>query len=410
MNYKVLILLLAGHFVTDINTGALPAFLPFIKESLSLSYTMTASIILVFNITSSVIQPAFGYFSDRWSARWILPVGCFLAPVGLGLLGFGSSYAWIIFFVALSGVGQASYHPEGFKIVSQLSGKKKASFNSLFLFGGNLGFAVGPILATLFFSHSGMKGSLWFILPGIVMTAVLLAIPDWKEKRNFSRRDEGHLEELSSSRVRLFPVILLLLVVVFRSAARLGLLTFIPFYFIDTLRTDPMVAGKYLSVFLLAATAGGLVGGPLADWYGYKKSVLTSLFLPSLFLYLFISTTGSWSLFFFALAGFILISSYPVTMAMGQTFMPRNVGMASGLIMGLSNGIGGIVATFLGWVADQWGVPFTLRIIFLFPLFGFLTFLFIPYPPQIHSTSSASSLESPALPSRQADPSAEGKK
>ena len=169
MNYKALILLIAGHFVTDINTGALPAFLPFIKESLSLSYTMAASIILAFNVTSSVIQPIFGYSSDRWPARWLLPAGCFIAPLGLGLLGFGSSYTWILFFASLSGLGQASYHPEGFKIVNQLSGKKKASFNSLFLFGGNLGFAVGPILATLFFSYFGLKGSLWFILPGIAM-------------------------------------------------------------------------------------------------------------------------------------------------------------------------------------------------------------------------------------------------
>ncbi len=89
MNWKALALLIAGHFVTDINTGALPAFLPFIKDSLALSYTMTASIILFFNVTSSVIQPLFGYLSDRWSVRWLLPVGPFLASLGLGLLGLG---------------------------------------------------------------------------------------------------------------------------------------------------------------------------------------------------------------------------------------------------------------------------------------------------------------------------------
>jgi FSR family fosmidomycin resistance protein-like MFS transporter len=411
MNYKVLILLIAGHFVTDINTGALPAFLPFIKESLSLSYTMTASIILVFNLAASVIQPIFGYSSDRWSARWLLPVGCFTAPLGLGLLGFGSSYGWVLLFVALSGIGQACYHPEGFKIVNQLSGEKKASANSLFLFGGNLGFAVGPILATLFFSYFGLRGSLWFVLPGIVMTVVLLTTRGWKEKGDFSMRQAEYLEKPSSSRRRLFPLTLLLLVVVFRSAARLGLLTFIPFYFIKTLQADPMIAGKYLSVFLLAATAGGLAGGPLADRYGYKRLVLASLGLSSLFLYLFFFTAGSWSLIFFALAGLILVSSYAVTMAMGQSFMPRNVGMASGLIMGLSNGIGGIVATLLGWVADQWGVPFTLQVIFLLPLLGFLTLLFIPYPPQIHPAFSQSSPESPSLSSvRQVDSSAEGNK
>ena len=172
-----------------------------------------------------------------------------------------------------------------------------------------------------------------------------------------------------------------------------------------------MVAGKYLSIFLLAATFGGLAGGPVADRYGYKKFVLASLSLSSLFLYLFFFTEGGASLFFFSLAGFILLSSYPVTMVMGQSFMPRSLGMASGLIMGLSNGIGGIVATFLGWVADQWGIPFTLQIIFIFPLLGFLTFLFIPYPPQGHSNPSGSFRESSAPSSaRQTRPSAEGNK
>jgi FSR family fosmidomycin resistance protein-like MFS transporter len=409
MKYKALILLIAGHFVTDINTGALPAFLPFIKESLSLSYTMAASIILVFNVTSSVIQPIFGYTSDRWSLRWLLPAGCFIAPLGLGLLGFGSSYAWILFFVSLSGIGQACYHPEGFKIVNQLSGTKKASFNSLFLFGGNLGFAVGPILATLFFSYAGLKGSLWFIVPGIAMSVVLLATPDWKGKDDFSTGQAGYPGESRSSRKRLLPLALLLVVAVFRSGARLCLLTFIPFYFIKVLHAEPMTAGKYLSVFLVAGTAGGLAGGLIADRYGYRRFVLASLGLASAFLYLFFFTRGSWSLIFFAAAGMTLVSSHPVTMTIGQSFMPRNVAMASGLILGLSNGIGGITATLLGWVADHWGIPFTLQIVFLLPLLAFLTFLFIPYPSSLQAASGEPSLEPATIPSaRQLDSSVKG--
>ncbi|MBI5968496.1 MAG: MFS transporter, partial [Deltaproteobacteria bacterium] len=185
MKVKALILLTAGHFVTDINTGALPAFLPFIKDSLSLSYAMTASIILFFNVTSSVIQPAFGYFSDRRSAKWLLPAGPLIASLGLALLGIGSSYAWILSFAALSGIGQASYHPEGFKTVSFLSERNKATIISIFHFGGNLGFAIGPIMAILLFTHFGLKGSLWFFLPGIAMMVLFLAIPHWKVKAIF---------------------------------------------------------------------------------------------------------------------------------------------------------------------------------------------------------------------------------
>src|SRR4030042_6097698 len=303
MNHKAIILLIAGHFVTDLNTGALPNFLPFIKESLSLSYTMTASIILIFNVTSSVIQPIFGYFSDRWSARWLLPAGPFVASLGLGLLGWGPSYVWILFFAALSGVGQASYHPEGFKTVNFLSGQKKATAISLFHFGGNLGFAAGPILATLFFTHFGLKGSLWFVLPGIGMLAIFLSTKRWRVGATPSASRTRHAADRASSRPRVLPMAFLLLTVVLRADTRLSLLTFVPFYFIKILNHDPLVAGKYLSVFLLCGTVGVVTGGPLADRFGYKRTVLFSLGLTSVFLYLFFFTPGVISLIFFAFAG-----------------------------------------------------------------------------------------------------------
>ncbi len=231
MNLKALILLIAGHLVTDINTGALPAFLPFIKEFLNLSYTMTASIMLIFNVTSSIIQPIFGYFSDRWSARWLLPSGCFIASLGMALLGFGSSYSWILFFAALSGLGQGSYHPEGFKTVNFLSGEKKATGISLFLVGGSLGVSLGPFMATLFFKYLGLKGSLLFLPAGIAMALIFLATPSWKVKTELLIHRAKGLRTSGFSRQGLFPMALLLLVVVLRSATQLSIQTFVPFYF-----------------------------------------------------------------------------------------------------------------------------------------------------------------------------------
>ena len=175
-------------------------------------------------------------------------------------------------------------------------------------------------------------------------------------------------------------MVLLLLTVILRSATRLGLMTFIPFYFMNVLHRDPMVAGKYLSAFLLAGTFGILGGGPLADRYGYKKIVLISLGLSFIFLYLFYLTEGTLSLIFFMAAGLILISSNSITMAMGQSFMPRSLGMAAGLILGFAMGVGGIATTVLGWVADNWGIPATLQITFVLPVLAFFTCWFIPYP------------------------------
>jgi FSR family fosmidomycin resistance protein-like MFS transporter len=327
------------------------------------------------------LRTVFGYLSDRWSIRWLLPVGPFLASLGLGLLGLSPSYMWILLFASLSGLGQAGYHPEGFKTINLLSGKRKASAISVFHFGGNLGFGVGPLLATFFFVHLGLKGSLLFIVPGILISAVFLTFPDWKVQTNPSVRQVASAEKKNSSRQSRVPMVLLLLSVILRSATRLGLMTFVPFYFINILNRDPMAVGQYLSTFLLAGTVGVLAGGPLGDRFGYKKIVLLTLGLSSVFLYLFYVTEGTLSLVLFTIAGLILISSNSVTMAMGQSFMPRNLGMASGLILGLAMGVGGIAVTLLGWVADHWGVPLALQITFVLPILAFLTCWPLPYPP-----------------------------
>jgi FSR family fosmidomycin resistance protein-like MFS transporter len=380
MNLKILAILAAGHFVTDINTGALPAFLPFLKESLDLSYALTASILLAFNITSSVIQPIFGFFSDRWSLKGLLPLGPLIASLGLALVGFSPSYSWVLLFASLSGLGQASYHPEGFKTVNRLSGEKKATGISLFHLGGNLGFAVGPILATTFFAFSGLRGSIWFLIPGALMAAAFLVIPIWKKPvGSFPSKSKGRPEP-SRPENNFFGMFLLILTVVLRSATRLSLLAFIPFYFIKTLNYDPLVSGQYLSAFLLAGTVGITLGGFLADRFGYKRTVLISFLLTPGFLFLFFYTTGTLSVVFFAFAGLFIISSNSVTMAMGQAFLPRNVAMASGLILGLAMGIGGIATTVFGWLADQFGIPFTLQATFFLPLVASAVFYFTPDP------------------------------
>ncbi len=380
MNWKVLILLTAGHWVVDLNTGALPAFLPFLKEALGLSYTTTAVIILTFNLTSSVIQPLFGYFSDRHSTKWLLPFGCLVAPLGLAMIGFSPSYSWLLFFVAISGLGQASYHPESFKTANLVSGGKKASAISVFHFGGNLGFAVSPILATLFYQWGELKGSAFFVLPGLAMMGVFLVTSEWRVRvdptpsKSLSPKGKG---PLGSS---LLPMALLFMVVVLRSATRLGIITFIPFYFIKILGHDPLAAGKYLSIFLLMGTVGVVTGGPLADRYGYKLTTILGLALAPVALYFFYVSGGILSLIFFGAAGFLLISSNSVTMAMGQSFLPNHIAMASALVLGFSLGMGGIATTIFGWVADHWGIPFTLHLIFLLPLLAIGILFFIPDP------------------------------
>jgi FSR family fosmidomycin resistance protein-like MFS transporter len=300
----------------------------------------------------------------------------------MALLGFGTSYAWIFFFSGLSGLGQGGFHPEGFKTVNVIGGEKKASAISLFLVGGSLGVSVGPLMATLFFKYLGLKGSVLFLPLGILMAVIFMVTPYWKAKtEHFANKGRG-LKLSDSFRGRTLPIALLVLVVVLRSATQLSLQTFIPFYFINILHRDPLVVGQYLSTFLLVGTFGSLVGGPLADRYGYRRTVLSCLIFSPIFLYFFFYTDGLKSLIFFALAGLFLNAPHAVNMAMGQAYMPQNLGMASGLILGLAMGIGGIGTTILGWIADQWSLYATLHITFALPLLAFLLFSFIPYPPK----------------------------
>lgn len=382
IDYRGLILLSMGHMMTDLNTSALPALLPFLKEAFGLSYAMAGTILLFSSLTSSVIQPVFGYITDRKSYLWFLPLGIFCAALGIALLGWASSYQQIIILVILSGIGVAIYHPEGWRIANFFAGEKKATGMSIFGVGGNLGFAFGPLMAVYFVKSMGLKGSAFFFLPGAVMAGVFLFSNLWRVRRPSARPSSPSSSPPTSAKSVIYPMSLLLGMVILRSWAHIGLMTFIPFYVINYMKGDPMQAGNLLFAFLSAGTFGTLVGGPLADRFGHKKIILFSLGITSPLLALFLLSSGSgvWSFIWITLAGFILIFSFTVSMVMGQYFMPKNIGMASGLIVGLAMGTGGIGAAVLGLFADSWGVPLTLWIIAFIPWGAFLLAALIPYP------------------------------
>src|SRR4030043_1245374 len=173
INKKALALLSTAHLVTDVNQGALPALLPFFKEALNLSYTMAGTILLSANIPSSIIQPVFGHLSDRRPIGWVLPFSPLIACLGLSLSGLISNYSVLLICVMVSGIGIASFHPEGFKTAYFFTGDKKATGMSIFAVGGNFGIAVGPILALTLVTSFGLKGILGMIMPGILIVILL---------------------------------------------------------------------------------------------------------------------------------------------------------------------------------------------------------------------------------------------
>ena len=390
MNKKALAILSVGHFITDINQGALPALLPYFKEALNLSYTLSGVILLSANLTSSIIQPAFGHLSDRKPMGWFLPLTPFIACLGIALAGFVSNYSLLLLCVMISGVGVASFHPEGFKTAYFFTGDKKATGMSLFAVGGNLGIAVGPISALALVSYFGLKGTLGLVIPGILVAVILFLNLSWLFSPVQSAHKEAKKEmKTPLSRNQKISFFLLISIATVRAWTTLGLVTYIPFYYINYLKGNPLYAGKLVSTFLMAGALGTLIGAPLADRWGHKKFLLLTLLLSFPLFLLFYNSSGFITFILLGISGMVLISTFALTMVMAQAILPHHLGMASGMMVGFTISAGGIGVTLLGTIADTWGVPMAIKTVFVMPLIAFGLALLLKYPLTTKTTQSA---------------------
>jgi len=390
INTKALVILSVGHFITDINQGALPALLPFFKEALNLSYTLSGTILLSANLTSSIIQPAFGHLSDRKPMGWFLPLTPFIACLGIAWAGFASSYSLLLLCVMISGIGVASFHPEGFKTASFFTGDKKATGMSFFAVGGNLGIAVGPVSALALVSYFGLKGTLGLIIPGMLIAVILFLNLPWLFSPVQSAHKEAKKEKKAPlSRNQKISFFLLITIATVRAWTQLGLATYIPFYYINYLKGNPVYAGKLASTFLMAGALGTLVGAPLADRWGHKKFLSLTLLLSFPLLLLFYNSSGFLTFVLLGIAGMVLISSFALTTVMAQAILPHHLGMASGMMVGFTISAGGIGVTLLGIIADTWGVPTAIKSVFVMPLIAFGLALLLKYPLTTKTTPSA---------------------
>jgi MFS transporter, FSR family, fosmidomycin resistance protein len=380
-NLKILLLLSLGHLVTDIYQGALPTILPFLKDNLALSYTMTGIILMVGNFTSSLIQPLFGYLSDIREKQFLLPAGCLCAGIGFSLLSLPSSYAIVLVLVVISGLGVASFHPEGYKTAANFTGEKPVTGMAVFSVGGNLGVALGPIIAVYIIQYFGFSSLPAIIIPSLLFTVFILLYWGKITTGQLTRKvvKDASYKIPRSTYVSLF---LLIGTVVMRSWIQMGLMSYIPFYYINYLKGDPLYASALVSVFLLGGVAGTILGAPVADSLGHKRYLTISMFLATLVLPLIFITRGMVLFVVLGLLGMIVISSFTVTLVMAQHLLPHNLGIASGLMVGLAIGAGGICVTLLGVVADHFGVPFALRSISGLPLIGLILSLMLRYPDQ----------------------------
>lgn len=353
MNRRGIALLAAGHFLTDLCQGAVPALLPFLVAERHFSYTAAASLVFAMSASSSVVQPLFGQVADRFEVRWLLPVSLMLTGSGLALGAQSRSFEGVLAAFTLSGLGLAAFHPEAARQAHHASGARRATGMSLFTVGGVVGFALAPVLTTALVVTCGTPGMLVFLVPTLIVAALIngqTAASHYRLQGDANRDATPILNDW-------LAFFTLSGATICRSIVFFGLNTFLSLYFMSRWSLSAAKANMALAVFLGTSIVGTLLGGWLADRFG-RRSVMRAGFGGALvFLPLFVLTPErllAMSLLI-PLAIFIFLPA-SVQVVLGQEYLPGRVGMASGMTLGLAVSVGGMVAPLLGRLADERGV------------------------------------------------------
>lgn len=387
LNRRYVYVVALGHFFCDIGMGALPAILPFFILQYGMDYQSVAGLMFASCFLSSVVQPTFGWLADRTSKTWLMPLGIFLSGAAMGLAGLFENY-WAIFaVVTVSGIGSAIFHPEAARMVHKLSGTKRGTALSIFSVGGNGGFAVGPIIAVAVITAFGMKGTSIFCLLALVMAMALLVIVP-KMKADIAKtllpdasapgkaaEPKSNLQNNWASFARLT------LLIIFSSIVICGLRSFIPLYLVNVTGLSTGAAGSALTLLFMFGVVTTLIGGLLADKIGYLKVVQLSYVLLVPMVGLLSQTTNVFLCYALMMPiGFAMFSPFSSVVVLGQSYLARSIGFASGVTLGLSFSVGGVVVPLIGGFADKHGLTATMELLTAVALLAALCSFFLPKP------------------------------
>ncbi len=370
-----MIALSTGHLAVDFASGSVPALIPFLTDKFDLNYAFAAMLLLASTASSSVVQPLFGLRSDRRGALWLIPGGAALAAVGVGLAAISPTYVLVLVLVTVGGIGVAAFHPEGAKFAAYASGRELARGMSYFNIGGNSGYAFGAYATGLLVRPLGLVGGLIVMLPVLLTSFWLIRLlPQLRPLKPASSASK-----LVRGDDRRGAMALLGSVIALRSVAWFTLLAFVPLW-AERHGDSKAEAGRLLFLMLLAGATGTLLIGAVADRIGLRRTLLITQTLLAPLILTFVYVGGVLGAAALMLVGMCVVGTFGVTMVLSQLYLPRHVGMASGLSIGLAMGVGGVAAVILGAVADAVDLKTALTICALAPAVGVVLCLFLPAP------------------------------
>lgn len=369
-------LMMIAHLCDDLNQGALVAVIPFLVLHNGYSYAEVTALLLASNAASAIIQPLFGWLGDKKPRPWLMAAGIFLAGVGMAGVGVLPNYPLIMASAMLSGIGVAMFHPEGGRLGNLTAGEQKGKGMSIFAVGGKLGFTFGPLVATAAITLWGLPGTLIFIIPSTLCAAILLS--QSKALLSYSNPDKQSSDE-SLYQDNWVGFGFVMGAISCRSIMYYAFLSFIPLFLVYNLGQEEAFASSVISLFALVCAVGTIASGWAGQLLGAKKLIIVSYACVAIEVVIF-AFNGSLivALILIAFLALTCDISYPSAVAMGQSFVPHHLGMASGLSFGVMVCIGGLMTPVFGLIGDYFGLQVVMLYVTAIALLGIIITLFIP--------------------------------
>ena len=379
--YAILFTIGTCHLLNDMIQSVIPAIYPLLKEKFGFTFAQIGIITLVFQLTSSVLQPFVGRYADRHPQPYSLATGMCFTLTGLIALAFAPNFLLLLLSVALIGCGSSVFHPEASRVAQIASGGKKSLAQSIFQVGGNGGSAFGPLLAALIVIPHGQHAVGWFALAALLASLLLTRIGYWyslvlNEIKEHHRKRIFVPCTLPEKTIRMALGILVLMIFskYFFNACMTSYFTF---YLIEKFGLSVQASQYCLFAYLAAFAIGTLLGGFLGDRYGRKYVILFSILGAAPFTLAMPYLNLGWTIVMAILTGLIIASAFSAIVVYATDLKPDKVGMIAGIFFGLMFGLGGIGSAFFGWLADRTSVEYIFHVSTWLPLLGIVA-VFLP--------------------------------
>lgn len=374
--YSMLILCCISHFLNDMIQSIIPSIYPIIKEKYNFSFAQIGVITLVFQMTSSILQPFTGLYADKHPRPYALSIGMCFTLTGLILLAFAEQYLLILIAVGVVGLGSSIFHPTASRVAQLASGGKKSLAQSIFQVGGNGGNAFGPLLAAMIVLPFGQHAISWFAIAALLAALVMIRLGAWYKERllfvvKHPQKDIG-LNDHISKREKYRALAILILLMFSKYFYTSCITSYFTFFMMDKFGISVQASQLCLFVFLGAFAVGIVAGGMFGDKFGRKYVIWVSILGSAPFALIMPFANFTWTIVCTFLSGLIISSAFSSIVVYATDLMPDKVGLIAGIFFGLMFGLGGLGSAFFGWLADKTSIEFIFQVSAFLPLLGII--------------------------------------